>query len=131
INIGSGDIQFIAGTKGCGSECSDLSDGQTRSFTLDNQVQINTGGDVVIKAADGISIGGVIGNLSSPNSISLQAGNTVKLGSTSSIAAGKNSENNSPTIYISAGDASLSAEAGEQLAAPHITLNNPLTGNLL
>src|SRR5690606_6608661 len=88
-------------------------------------------GGVVIKAADGISIGGVIGNLSSPNSISLQAGNTVKLGSTSSIAAGKNSENNSPTIYISAGDASLSAEAGEQLAAPHITLNNPLTGNLL
>src|SRR5690606_7278803 len=60
-----------------------------------------------------------------------QAGNNLTLESGSSIAAGNNSAENSHTIYLSAGDTSLTTGADFQLAPPHITLDKPLTGNLL
>src|SRR5690606_25479644 len=131
MSVGAGDMVFVAGSRGCGDACSELMEGQTRSFSLIDGVQLSTSGKVIIKAADYVNISGSVGSSSNPtSSVSVQAGNNINLASTSSIFADNDSPS-SPSIYLSAGDTSLTTGADYQLASPVIDENNALTGNLL
>ena len=126
INLRAGDINFVSGINGCGEV--DCASSTGRNFSLISSRSLNTTGNISIKAADNITISGVIGN-NFTNSVSIQAGNNIVVDSSSSVTADLNS-GGAPTILLAAGDVSLSGGENPELVAPYIGSGASVIGNL-
>lgn len=126
INLRAGDINFVSGINGCGEV--DCASSTGRNFSLIASRSLNTTGNISIKAADNITISGVIGN-NFTNSVSIQAGNNIVVDSSSSLTADLNS-GGAPTILLAAGDVSLSGGETPELVAPYIGSGASVIGNL-
>ncbi|MGQ9424399.1 two-partner secretion domain-containing protein [Gilvimarinus sp. F26214L] len=102
IDVGSGNLEFVTGRNGCGSNPSACAatDSLGRSFTLASEKELVTTGGISIFSADDVDIKGSIGSGSDrPNEVTIRAGNNIDIGIDGEIDA-------NGTVTLSAGDSS-------------------------
>ncbi|WP_027329267.1 filamentous hemagglutinin N-terminal domain-containing protein, partial [Marinimicrobium agarilyticum] len=115
ISMGAGDIRFYAGVAGCGGSCSyedgvDDPNNNLVGRNIDIQGELNTTGNIVLNAADNVTINKAVGGSGSPSAVSIRAGNNIDLENGAAITTATGSSGDAISLFAS--DALLTNETG-------------------
>uniref|UniRef100_UPI003221FB0B two-partner secretion domain-containing protein n=1 Tax=Marinimicrobium locisalis TaxID=546022 RepID=UPI003221FB0B len=136
ISLGSGNIDFAAGTAVCGSAgCLTGGDSDLVGRSIALTGNLDSQGEIILRAADDIQVGAAIGETLSPSAVTLLAGNKItvsalQFGSTVQLAPLPEADQGEPKLILKAGDASLVGDLASASMGPDFSKDLIIEGAL-